>query len=190
MAFLSLLQQLRSQNNAIRLWAKKANKHLFNSSTSIRKNRMLVSETYGNYTESYTLWGHTYLHSRPYKGVPPEWKRAKKNNYVQNVCAPDAFHEQVKQRSPCSLLQKYRQIALMSYYCASQLRIRPFTDKTLTGRALLVCETACNLSLVLRLPFIFLAATAILCSPRLSDVRMIPDSLFCRSRDWATINAT
>lgn len=40
------------------------------------------------------------------------------------------------------------------------------------------------------LPFIFFAANAILFKPRLNDVNFIPESLFCLSRDWATIKAT
>lgn len=40
------------------------------------------------------------------------------------------------------------------------------------------------------LPFVFFAANAILFKPRLNDVNFIPESLFCLSRDWATIKAT
>ena len=70
-----------------RLRSKKAKKHLFNSSSSIAKHWMLVSEIDGNYTESNTLWDHTYLKS-PNKDPPPpppplqEWKCTKTASLV------------------------------------------------------------------------------------------------------------
>lgn len=70
MTFVSLLQQLCSQDKVIRFRANKTKKQLFNSSNSIPKHWMFVSEIDSNHTESNTLWDHTYLQS-PYKGDHP-----------------------------------------------------------------------------------------------------------------------
>ena len=144
---------------------------------------MFVSEIDGNHTESYTLWDHTYLQS-PYKEDPPPPSGSRS--------APKrATKVSVQLRS----IVQFRSVErLLSWITIVQTqftqghpqtrRIRMSAKGLRNSKQLIVCSP------VTCLPFIFLAATAILCNPRLSDVSMIPDSLFCRSRDWATINAT
>ena len=166
---------------SLRLWAKK---HLFNSSTSVPKHWMLVREIDGNHTESYTLWDHTYLQSL-IRNPPPPPPSGSGSAPKRATKVSVQLRSIVQFRSIERLLSWITIVQTQFTHGHPQTRRVRMSAKGLrNSMQLIVCSP------ITCLPFIFLAATAILCNPRLSDVSMIPDSLFCRSRDWATINAT
>lgn len=187
MTFVSLLQQLCSQDKVIRFRAKKKLRNNFSIVRILFQNIGCLSAKLIVTTQKVIPYGTTHTYRALIREATPlrESKCIKKSNMAQNVCAPDTSNEQ---RSPCSL-------EVSRDYFNELLLCKPTSHKAIHRQAFdRTCAKGLRNSIacspITNSPFILLAATAILCNPRLNDVSMIPDSLFCRSRDWATISAT